>query len=177
MNVKKFFNKKANSCKIESVKIKYTDGTSSAKAALFDNGLFKRYNLYNDGPLAPLSKYSANDTNSETNKQNNNSTRDSQLPARHEERLLAAFRQPSISGLEGYSLEYFPTAGCPGSGTVIVRVTVSPSGHVTKASIVGGSNKNSKAREICLSLARQSRFRVPRNQSIERSGTITYTVQ
>lgn len=43
---------------IESVKIKYTDGTSSTKAALFDNGLSKQYDLYNDGPLAPLSKYS-----------------------------------------------------------------------------------------------------------------------
>lgn len=177
VNVKKFFNKKANSCKIESVIIKYTDGTSSTKAALFDNGPFKQYDLYNDGPLAPLSKYSANDANSETNKQNNNSTRDSQLPARHEDRLLAAFRQPSISGLDGYSLEHFPTAGCPGSGTVIVKVTVSNSGHVKKASIVGGSNKNSKAREICLGLAKQARFRVPRNQSIERIGTITYTVK
>ncbi len=58
VNVKKFFNKKANSCMIESVKIKYTDGTSSTKAALFDNGLSKQYDLYNDGPLAPLSKYS-----------------------------------------------------------------------------------------------------------------------
>lgn len=122
-------------------------------------------------------EYSANDTNSETNKQNNNSTRDSQLPARHEDRLLAAFRQPSISGLDGYSLEHFPTAGCPGSGTVIVKVTVSTSGHVKKASIVGGSNKNSKAREICLGLAKQARFRVPRNQTTEKIGTITYTVK
>lgn len=125
---------------------------------------------------------SAYDTNSNiiqqpTNLQNNNSTYDSQLPARHEDRILAAFRQPSISGLEGYSLGYFPTAKCPGSGTVIVKVTVFPSGYVTKASIVGGSNNNSKAREICLGLARQTQFRVPRNQTTEKSGTITYTVK
>ena len=49
---------KTSDCMIESVKIKYTDGTSSTKAALFDNGLSKQYDLYNDGPLAPLSKYS-----------------------------------------------------------------------------------------------------------------------
>lgn len=135
----------------------------------FSNRKGGRYFINYCGPI-PINlikkpEDSSNDTNSEiiqqpTNLQNDNST-----------------IKPTINGLEGYSLEYFPTTKCPGLGTVKVRVTVSPSGYVTKASIVGGSNNNSKARELCLSLAKQARFRVPRNQSIERSGTITYTVQ
>lgn len=85
--------------------------------------------------------------------------------------------QPGVGGLDGYTLEYFPRAKCPTAGTVKIRVTVSPTGAVKSASIVGGTVTDSRTREICLGLARQSRFRVPKGQSIERTGTLTYTIR
>ncbi len=85
--------------------------------------------------------------------------------------------RPGVSGLDGYTLEYFPKAKCPAPGTVVIRVTVSPSGSVSKASIVGGSVTDKTTRDRCLGLARQSRFRVPKGQSIERTGTLTYTIR
>ncbi len=84
---------------------------------------------------------------------------------------------PIIDGLDGYGLEYFPTAKCPGPGTVVVRVIVSPRGIVTKATIVGGSNNNNRAREICINLAKKTRFCVPSTQTSDKIGTITYTVK
>lgn len=84
---------------------------------------------------------------------------------------------PAISGLEGYTLEYSQTRKCPGPGSVIVRVIVSPSGKVIKASIVGGSNINSKARDICLSIAKECRFKVPKSQKTDKTGTLTYTIK
>lgn len=86
--------------------------------------------------------------------------------------------RPGVGGLEGYTLEYFPTSQCPGPGTVVVRVTVSPTGAVSKATVVGGSlRSNQKACNICLGLANKSRFRVPKGQNIERSGTLTYSIK
>ncbi len=88
-----------------------------------------------------------------------------------------AVGKPGVGGLDGYTLEHFPTAKCPGPGTVVVRVTVSPTGAVTKATVIGGTMTNERARNICLGLARQSRFRVPVGQTIERTGTLTYTIR
>lgn len=86
--------------------------------------------------------------------------------------------RPSIGGLAGYSLEIYPSAPCPGPGTVVVQVVVSPTGKVTKASVVGGSLKsNSRACEICRRLALRSTFRVPKNTAVEQAGTLTYTVR
>lgn len=85
--------------------------------------------------------------------------------------------QPGVGGLDGYTLEYFPRAKCPSAGTVKIRVTVSPTGSVKSASIVGGTVTDARTRDICLGLARQSRFRVPKGQSIERTGTLTYTIR
>ncbi len=86
--------------------------------------------------------------------------------------------KPSISGLDGYTLSYFPTAPCPGPGTVVVRVTVGPTGKVTRATVIGGSLKsNSRACDICRGLALKSRFSVPKNTTYERTGTLTYSVK
>jgi len=85
--------------------------------------------------------------------------------------------RPGVGGLEGYTLEYFPTQKVPSAGTVVIRVTVSPTGAVSKANIAGGSVSDSRTRNICLSLAKKSRFRVPKGQNIERSGTLTYTIR
>ena len=86
--------------------------------------------------------------------------------------------KPSIGGLAGYSAENFPTAPCPGPGTVVVSVVVSPTGKVTKANVTGGSLKsNARACEICRGLALRSTFRVPKNTAVEQAGTLTYTVR
>lgn len=85
--------------------------------------------------------------------------------------------KPGVGGgLAGYTISYFPTAPCPGPGTVIVRVTVSPTGTVTRATVIGGSVANPRARSICENLARQSRFSVPTGQTIERTGTLIYNI-
>lgn len=86
--------------------------------------------------------------------------------------------KPSISGLDGYTLSFFPTAPCPGPGTVVVRVTVGSTGQVTRATVIGGSLKgNARACEICRGLALKSRFSVPMNTTLERTGTLTYTIK
>ena len=85
--------------------------------------------------------------------------------------------KPGVGGLEGYTIAHFPTAKCPGPGTVVVRVTVGTNGAVTSARVVGGSVTNERARNICLSLARQSRFSVPKGQAVEKTGTLTYTIR
>lgn len=86
--------------------------------------------------------------------------------------------RPGVSGLDGYTLEDFPTATCPGPGTVVIRVTVSPTGNVRSASVIGGTLRyNQRACDICKGLALKSRFRVPKGQNIERTGTLTYKVK
>ena len=86
--------------------------------------------------------------------------------------------RPSIGGLSGYTAENFPTAPCPGPGTVVVSVVVSPTGKVTKATVTGGTLKgNARACEICKRLASNSTFRVPKNTAVERTGTLTYLVK
>ena len=105
------------------------------------------------------------------NLRNNHSDSDSNA----EEKTVG---KPSVSGLDGYTLEVCPSSTCPGPGTVKISVTVSPTGSVTKASVVGGSlSSNTRARNICLGLARQSRFRVPKGQTGERTGTLIYTIK
>ena len=87
--------------------------------------------------------------------------------------------KPSIGGgLGGYTEANFPTAPCPGPGTVVMQVVVSSTGKVTKATVIGGTlRSNSRACEICRRLAMRSSFRVPKNTMVERTGTLTYTVK
>lgn len=56
---KPFYNKSSFTIKLESVDIKYADGTTSNKVAIFDQGYNKQYSLYMDGPLSPLTQYLA----------------------------------------------------------------------------------------------------------------------
>lgn len=51
---KLFYNRKATTIKLHSVKIKYTDGTSSNKVAIFDKGYLHNDKITSDGPLAPF---------------------------------------------------------------------------------------------------------------------------
>ena len=57
INKKLFYNKKANTARLHSAKIKYTDGSTSSNIAIFYNGYSGKETLLNDGPLSPIVKY------------------------------------------------------------------------------------------------------------------------
>lgn len=54
---KLFYNKKADTARLHSAKIVYTDGRTSNKIAVFHSGYSGDNNLYFDGPLCPIAKY------------------------------------------------------------------------------------------------------------------------
>lgn len=54
---KLFYNKKADTARLHSAKIVYTDGSTSNKIAVFHGGYSGERNLYFDGPLSPITKY------------------------------------------------------------------------------------------------------------------------
>ena len=56
-NKKLFYNKLAESMKLNKVFIKYEDGTTSSKVAIFDKGYLNKDKLEKDGPLKPLIEY------------------------------------------------------------------------------------------------------------------------
>jgi len=81
----------------------------------------------------------------------------------------------------GYTLEKFPKEPCKGNPgeTVIVLVEVGIDGNVVEGSakIVGGTNKNEETRQKCLKFARGSRFRIPKNTTLSKTGKIIYTIK
>lgn len=54
---KLFYNKKATVIKLHSARIKYTDGSTSNKIAVFSEGYSNDETLLNSGPLAPVIKF------------------------------------------------------------------------------------------------------------------------
>ncbi|MBR2085230.1 MAG: hypothetical protein IJ879_11740 [Muribaculaceae bacterium] len=87
--------------------------------------------------------------------------------------------KPSVSGLVGYTLEYWakPVPNSKWSGTVTVRVTVNPRGQVIKASATGATGalaSHPEVRRACEQAALKSSFSVPKNTMTENIGTITY---
>ncbi len=87
--------------------------------------------------------------------------------------------KPGIGGLVGYTLEHWekPTPNSKWSGRVVVRVTVSPRGQVTKASVVSATGdlaSHPEVREACVRAALKSQFSVPKNTMTEGIGTVTY---
>ena len=87
--------------------------------------------------------------------------------------------KPGISGLVGYTLDYWakPVPNSKWSGRVVVRVTVSPRGQVTKASAVSATGdlaSHPEVRRACEQAALKSRFSVPKNTMTEGIGTVTY---
>ena len=87
--------------------------------------------------------------------------------------------KPGISGLVGYTLDYWarPEPNSKWSGRVTVRVTVSPRGQVTKASAVSATGdlaSHPEVRRACEQAALKSRFSVPKNTMTEGIGTVTY---
>jgi outer membrane biosynthesis protein TonB len=87
--------------------------------------------------------------------------------------------KPGISGLEGYTLDYWakPVPNSKWSGRVVVRVAVSPRGQVTKATAVSATGdlaSHPEVRRACEQAALKSRFSVPKNTMTEGIGTVTY---
>ena len=87
--------------------------------------------------------------------------------------------KPGISGLVGYTLDYWakPVPNSKWSGRVTVRVTVNPRGQVTKASAVSATGdlaSHPEVRRACEQAALKSRFSVPKNTMTEGIGTVTY---
>ena len=87
--------------------------------------------------------------------------------------------KPGISGLVGYTLDYWakPVPNSKWSGRVNVQVTVNPRGQVIKATATGASGdlaSHPEVRRACEQAALKSRFSVPKNTRTEAFGTITY---
>ena len=87
--------------------------------------------------------------------------------------------KPGISGLVGYTLDYWakPVPNSKWSGRVVVRVTVSPRGQVTKANAISATGdlaSHPEVRRACEQAALKSSFSVPKNTMTEGIGTVTY---
>ena len=87
--------------------------------------------------------------------------------------------KPGISGLVGYTLDYWakPVPNSKWSGRVSVRVTVDPRGKVTSAkatSATGDLASHPEVRRACEQAALKSSFSVPKNTMTEGIGTVTY---
>ena len=88
--------------------------------------------------------------------------------------------KPGISGLVGYTLDYWarPVPNSKWSGRVVVRVTVNPRGQVIKATAVSATGEiasHPEMRRACEQAALKSSFSVPKNTMTEGIGTVTYT--
>ncbi len=91
----------------------------------------------------------------------------------------ALISTPGISGLVGYTLEYWakPVPNSKWSGRVNVRVTVDPRGRVTSAKAIGATGdlaSHPEVRRACEQAALKSQFSVPKNTMTEGIGTVTY---
>jgi len=87
--------------------------------------------------------------------------------------------KPGVTGLAGYTLEYWakPVPNSKWSGRVMVRVTVDPRGKVTSAKATGATGdlaSHPEVRRACEQAALKSSFSVPKNTMTEGIGTITY---
>ena len=85
--------------------------------------------------------------------------------------------QPGISGLVGYTAEYWGRPHSKWTGKVNVQVRVNPRGKVIEAHAVSGSGEawaHLEVRRSCEQAARESAFSVPKNRTSEGIGTITW---
>ena len=87
--------------------------------------------------------------------------------------------KPGVSGLVGYTLDYWakPVPNSKWSGRVTVQVTVNPRGKVTSAratSATGDLASHPEVRRACEEAALKSSFSVPKNTMTDNIGTVTY---
>ena len=85
--------------------------------------------------------------------------------------------QPGISGLVGYTAEYWGRPHSKWTGKINVLVRVNPCGKVIEAHAVSGSGEawsHPEVRRSCEQAALKSAFSVPKNRTTEGIGTITW---
>ena len=87
--------------------------------------------------------------------------------------------KPGISGLVGYTLDYWakPVPNSKWSGTITVKVTVNPRGKVINAVYSSSSGEianHIEMRKACIEAALKSSFSVPKNTLSEAIGYVTY---
>lgn len=149
---KLFYNKEANQCRINSVKIRYADGSTSNKCAIFN-----RYgdDLYHDGPISPLVRFMESrqpaETKEETTKTDNNSVV-----------FSSAANMPKYPGGDASLMKYlndhmkYPTEAKENNiqGKVVVRFVVKKDGTIGEVEVLRSIHTllDNEAKRLVLSL-------------------------
>lgn len=144
---KLFHNKKASSVLLHSVKIKYTDGTSSTKVAIFDNGYMNNETLLDNGPLSPLTKIL--DKNKRDREKEAETKKEETTPHSESKVFRAAARMPSFPGGDAALIKYlnehmiYPEQAKNDGiqGKVIVQFVVRKDGSIGEAKVSRGVDK------------------------------------
>lgn len=141
---KLFHNKKASAVLLHSVKIKYTDGTSSTKVAIFDNGYMNNESLLDNGPLSPLTRIL--DKNKKDREKEAETKKEEATPQSESEVFSSAARMPSYPGGNAALLKYlndhmiYPSElkEEPIQGKVIVQFVVKKDGTIGEVKVSRG---------------------------------------
>ena len=147
--IKKFYNKKATSVNLHSVKIKYTDGSTSNKVAIFDNGYLENNRLMFDGPLSPYINYLDYLMKKEEATKEPSTNSNIIVPAspqKTEEVFKSAAHMPSFPGGDAALMKYlndhmiYPTElkEEPIQGKVIVQFVVKKDGTIGEVKVSRG---------------------------------------
>ncbi len=144
---KLFYNKKANIVRLHSAKIKYTDGSTSTRIAVFNNGYNGKQRLFNDGPLSPIVKYMDHihkDESQEVPKETSTSSTNST------EAFRSAAHMPSFPGGDAALVSYinshmiYPEQAKNDliQGKVLVQFVVNKDGSIGDAKVARGLDKD-----------------------------------
>ena len=135
---KLFYNKTATTMRLHRAVIKYNDGTTSNKIAVFNNGYGDKDELFYDGPLKPLLDYEKSIKVTET-------TSKAEPPVQSEKTFDVVDKMPSYPGGNGALQKWlasnmiYPTAAENGiEGRVIVTFVVEADGSVSDVRIARG---------------------------------------
>lgn len=144
---KLFYNKKANTVRLHSVKIRYTDGSTSTKIAVFDNGYDGKQSLFSDGPLSPIVKY-MNHISKEEEQDTSNEAKPNEIRY-NSEVFHSAAHMPSYPGGDAALMKYlndhmiYPAQAKLDNiqGKVIVQFIVKKDGSVGDVKVSRGVDK------------------------------------
>lgn len=136
---KLFYNKTATTILLHRAVIKYADGTTSNKIAIFNNGYSGSEKLFNDGPLKPLVDYTKS-------LRKTNNTENSVSQVQSGKTFDVVEKMPSYPGGNGALQKWiaaniaYPAASAENvvEGRVIVAFVVDVDGSVTDVRIARG---------------------------------------
>lgn len=145
---KLFYNKKASKVKLHSVSIKYDNGMTSTKAAIFDNGYLGREDLRYDGPLSPIIRcleFIDKDNAKEVQKEET-----TQTPQPKDEVFSSAAHMPSYPGGNAALIKYlddhiqYPEQAKLNNiqGDVVLQFIVTKEGEVGDVKVVRGVDRD-----------------------------------